>query len=200
MNPELHKIVKILKRGGLIAWPTDTTWGLLASADRLRAIERIYNLKNRSPEKPLQLLVSGVLAAEELTDVHLTGHAWKPLTDHFWPGGLTLVVPASAAAPAAFVHAGKIGLRLPADQELREVISALGGRLAATSLNRSGEEPVGKYEEALEFSDSVDYIHPGTSPGAASSVYELPEGRLLRAGTVSLDEITAALEETWTRS
>lgn len=200
MTPESRKAVEILKGGGLVAWPTDTTWGLLAAADRPRALDRIYALKGRPRSKPLQLLVSSPAAARKLAETQKAGPDWKRLSDRFWPGGLTLVLPASSEAPAALVHAGKVGLRLPADDELREVIDALGGWLAATSLNRSGEAPVGSFEEALAFMGDVDYVRPGRSGGTPSSVYELPEGRLLREGAVSAAEIRAALEETWTQS
>jgi len=200
MNPELRMIIKTLKEGGLVAWPTDTTWGLLAAADNTLTLERIYELKGRPRQKPLQLLISELPVAEKLTDIRRAGPQWFLLAKRFWPGGLTLVAPASAAAPTDLVYKGKLGLRLPADTELREVISALGGRLAATSLNRSGEEPVGSFEEAVRLAGWVDYIRAGAAPGVASSVYELPEGRLLRAGAVSSDEIASALEETWTEN
>ena len=199
MDLELRKVVETLKKGGLVAWPTDTTWGLLAATDRPEAIERIYELKGRPRGKPLQLLVASVPAAEEMIDIHQAGPAWKLLTGRFWPGGLTLVAPASASAPAALVYAGKVGLRLPADDELRTVIEELGGSLAATSLNRSGARPVASYEEALAFAEEVDLVFPGRSGGTASSVYELPEGRLLRAGAIPASEINAALEAAWTR-
>ncbi|WP_457637857.1 L-threonylcarbamoyladenylate synthase [Oceanithermus sp.] len=199
MDLDLGKIVETLKRGGVVAWPTDTTWGLLAAAECPEAIERIFEIKGRPREKPLQLLVANVAVAEELTDVDRCGLAWKLLTERFWPGALTLVVPASAKAPAALVHAGKVGLRIPNDDRLRELIAAMGGWLAATSLNRSGEAPAASYEEALTFADEVDLVHPGKSGGTASSVYELPEGRLLRSGPVSESEIEAVLEAAWTK-
>ncbi|WP_457630085.1 L-threonylcarbamoyladenylate synthase [Oceanithermus sp.] len=199
MNPELRKIVEILERGGLVAWPTDTTWGLLAAA-RPEALARVYELKGRPRGKPLQLLVADVATARRLTDTGGFEPAWERLAARFWPGGLTLVAPAAAAAPPTVVHAGKVGLRVPADEELRQVIAASGGWLAATSLNRSGRPPAASYEEALQFAAEIDYVRPGRSAGPASSVYELPEGRLLRAGAVSQTEIEAALEEAWSRN
>ena len=199
MEPQLQEVAQKLRKGGLLAWPTDTTWGLLAAAEP-EAVERIYGLKGRPRSKPLQLLAASLEDARRLVDEEAAGQAWQILAKRFWPGGLTLVAPASAAAPPALVHAGKVGLRVPASDELRELIAAVGGLVAATSLNRSGQPPVTSYAEALAFAEEVDYVQPGESGTVASSVYELPEGRLLRSGLVSASEIATALEETWTKN
>jgi len=200
MGLEAQKTVEILTSGGVVAWPTDTTWGLLVAADHPNAIKRVYSIKRRPTNKPLQLLVGNLKAAEKLAVIDDFEATWKKLTSSFWPGGLTLVVPASKDVPGYLTHRGKVGLRLPADAELREVIDALGGYLAATSFNRSGEPPVASYEEALLMADGVDYVRPGKANGLASSVYELPEGNLLRAGALSADKIIDVLEEEWSRN
>jgi len=199
VNPELQEMVEILNRGGLIAWPTDTTWGLLANANHPEAIKRIYAIKGRPASKPLQLLVDSPETARALVDYAAVGGGLKRLMSSFWPGALTIVAPASKAAPLELISSGKVGLRMPADEELRWLIKAMGGYLAATSLNRSGEPPVASYDEAQTF-DGIDLVRPGRAGLLASSVYELPEGRLLRAGAIGAAEIAAALEESWTQS
>jgi len=199
MDSNLQKILNILSRGGLVAWPTDTTWGLLA-AGQPAALEKIYSLKGRPRGKPLQLLVSSLDVAAKLADTSSLEPAWSLLTSRFWPGALTLVVPATPYAPAELTFSGKIGLRLPADDQLRQLLAAAGGWLAATSLNRSNQAPVRSYQEAVAFAEEVAYIHPGQSGNTASSVFELPEGRLLRSGAIPPHQIAAALEESWTKS
>ncbi len=200
MEPELTRIANIIRRGGVVAWPTDTTWGLLAACDQPAAISRIYQIKGRPPDKPLQILAADADAAARLVARAARDRRWLTLSRRFWPGPLTLVAPAAAGAPPALVSAGKVGLRVPDDPELRELLRELGGYLAATSLNRSGQPPVTGYREALEFAGEVDYIRPGHAGKTASTVYELPESRLLRRGGVSAAAIAAALEEAWTNA
>ena len=195
MDPDLQRTLETLRAGGLVAWPTDTTWGLLARADRPEALKRIYALKNRPEHKPLQLLVASAEAAADLVAPGPWRSGFERLAAAFWPGGLTLVVPAGPAAPPAVVHGGKVGLRVPADAELREVLAALGGWAAATSLNRSGEPPVASLAEAMRYADRVDRVHPGEAGGRlASTVFDLRARRVLRAGAVAEATLWEVLE------
>ncbi|WP_456446738.1 L-threonylcarbamoyladenylate synthase [Oceanithermus sp.] len=195
MPSEFDLSLHTLRRGGLLAWPTDTTWGLLARADRPETLARIYRVKGRDPAKPLQLLVADLPAARRLLDPGWDAAAFERLARAFWPGALTLVVPAGAEAPEACVHEGKVGLRLPADRELRELLAGVGGYAAATSLNPSGRPPVLRYRDALRYADWVDRIHPGEAGGTeASTVVDLTEPRILREGSVPAADVRRLLE------
>ena len=195
MDPEAQRTLETLRAGGLVAWPTDTTWGLLARADRPEALRRIYAIKGRPGHKPLQLLAASTEAAAALVAPGPWRADLERLAAVFWPGGLTLVAPAAPAAPPAVVHGGKVGLRVPADPALREVLAALGGWAAATSLNRSGAPPVASRAEAMRYADRVDRVHPGEAGGRlASTVFDLETRRVLRAGAVSEAALREVLE------
>ncbi len=197
MASEFEYSLQTLIAGDLLAWPTDTTWGLLARADLPEAVERVYHLKHRPPEKPLQLLAADHESARRLVDDGDWAKKFKRLAAAFWPGGLTIVAPASTLAPTTCVREGKVGLRVPADPELRRLLAALGGYVAATSLNRSGEPPVLSYRDAMRYADWVGRIHPGEPKGRrASTVVDLVSGEILRTGAVPAEKVLAILEDT----
>jgi len=196
MERALERDLEILRSGGVLAWPTDTTWGLLARADRPEAVERVYRIKRRPRSKPLQLLVADLDTARRLVEPGPWSRTFERLARTYWPGPLTLVVPASATAPRCCVHAGKVGLRIPDDAELRDLLAALGGCAAATSLNPSGSAPVLHPEEVLRYADRVDRIHPGTPGGRrASTVVDLESRRVLREDALPAEAIRQLLEE-----
>lgn len=197
MPPEFDRSLDTLQSGGLLAWPTDTTWGLLARADQPETLARIYRLKGRDPAKPLQLLVADLDTARRLLDPAWRRGIFERLAQAFWPGALTLVAPAGSEAPEACTHEGKVGLRQPADPELRELLARVGGYAAATSLNPSGKPPVRSYAEALRYAEWVDRIHPGEAGGAwASTVIDLTGPTVLRRGAVPPEQVLRILEET----
>ncbi len=187
--------LEVLRAGGVLAWPTDTTWGLVARADRPEALARIYRLKGRPADKPLQLLVADLETALALLDPGWDPAPFIRLAKAFWPGALTLVAPAGPAAPAACVREGRVGLRQPADAELRRLLAAVGGYTAATSLNPSGRPPVRSYREALRYADRVDRVHPGEAGGElASTVVDVERGEVLREGLIPAEAISKVLE------
>jgi len=147
MHPDLNEAVLVLRRGGVVAFPTDTVWGVLADPETPKAIERIYAMKGRPRSQPLQLLVADLEAATRLLPEGYHDPRFEALAARFWPGPLTLVLPAGKRFPAIGVH-DRIGLRMPDHAELRALLKTLGGYAAATSLNRSGEPPVTSEEEA----------------------------------------------------
>ncbi len=184
MNREAVTTLQVLNSGGIVAFPTDTVWGLLARMEDEAACQRIYRIKGRAAEKPLQVLVSSVEAALELADLGPHEPVFLELVREFWPGPLTIVVP-GRAVPHWISQDGTVGLRMPAHDELLEILAGAGGHAAATSLNKSGAPPARSYEEALAFASLVDRVHPGPSPaGVASSVVDLVRGQVLREGAV----------------
>lgn len=185
-----------LRAGGVVAIPTDTVYGLAAALDQPAAIERIYALKGRDDGKPIPVLVSDAATAASLS-VGFPEVATK-LARRFWPGPLTLVVPASRSVPAGVLRGGStVGLRMPAHAMALELLAA-GGALAVTSANRSGDREALSAGEVYEmFGETVDVIVDGgvCAGGRASTVVEVQAGGLLllREGELSEAALLAVL-------
>jgi L-threonylcarbamoyladenylate synthase len=178
---ELAQAAETLKKGGLVAFPTDTVWGVLARMEDEAACRRIYALKGREEKKPLQVLVADLEDARKLAQLGPLEERFLRLAEAFWPGALTIVVPGRDIPPWISPD-GSVGLRMPAHEALRELLRRVGGHAAATSLNKSGEPPVKTEAEARAF--PVDYVFPGEAMGLASSVVDLRTGEVLREGAI----------------
>jgi L-threonylcarbamoyladenylate synthase len=139
VNPEaLAEAVRRLKAGGLVAFPTETVYGLGADATNARAIARLYDAKGRPAFNPLIAHVYDVVAACELGRLDPVA---ARLAEVFWPGPLTLVVPrqpSCAVAELATAGLTTIALRVPAHAVARDLLAAFGGPIVAPSANRSG--------------------------------------------------------------
>ncbi len=171
---------RALRRGKVALVPTETVVGLVAAETGLRRIERI---KNRDPGKPVALLCASAEEAFALaTDVSSLA---RKLASRYWPGPLTLVLDRAGG--------GTVGVRVPAGPVMRELLTAYGEPLYATSANLSGEPaPEGLQEVEPRVSEAVDLILEGEpGSGEASAVVDLSNGRvrLLRA-TEELTEDT----------
>lgn len=194
--------VAVLRNHGLVAFPTETVWGLAARADSERAMRALIEWKGRQDGQPVSVLVSGV-AALEPSGIALPEPGLR-LAARFWPGALTLVVPCGRAFAAGVARAdGAIGLRCsahPVASALASAAEALGiGPLTATSFNRSGEPPVADSASALALCASAKgprvfdglAAQRGASaadarPAAPTSVLDLTThpARLLREGGI----------------
>ncbi|MGD8534436.1 MAG: L-threonylcarbamoyladenylate synthase, partial [Candidatus Aminicenantes bacterium] len=138
---EMRTIVASLQRGGVIAYPTDTFYGLGANCFSKKAIQRIYRLKEREPSKPLSALVSHKNMIHSLA-VEIPSLFWV-LTEQFWPGPLTLVLKASSELPGEMLGPGEsVGIRLPDLAWLRGLIDEANFPITATSANISGEREI----------------------------------------------------------
>ncbi|WP_105316808.1 L-threonylcarbamoyladenylate synthase [Thermus tenuipuniceus] len=189
---ELQEAAETLRRGGLVAFPTDTVWGVLARMEDEAACRRIYELKGREEEKPLQVLVADLESALKLADLGKLREKFLRLAEAFWPGGLTVVVPGQGIPPW-ISRDGSVGLRMPDHVLLRGLLRRVGGYAAATSLNRSGEPPVRTEAEARAF--AVDYVFPGEAMGLASSVVDLRTGKVLREGAIPKEALLPYLQD-----
>jgi L-threonylcarbamoyladenylate synthase len=193
----IRRAVSILRSGGLVAFPTETVYGLGADGLNKEAVARIYEAKGRPPNNPVILHVHGIGAARPLASVW-PGAASK-LAERFWPGALTIVLPASDLAPD-IVKAGNptVALRCPAHPVALELLRAFGGPLAAPSANRTTEISPTKPEHVLGgLGGRIDLILDGgrTTSGIESTIISLAEAppRLLRPGPIAPDELEAAL-------
>lgn len=184
VNEEAAKAAEILKRGGVAIIPTDTVYGIAAHCERPEAIERIYAIKQRPKDKPLQLLISGIEAAEKLGA--FTSDRERRIALCFWPGPLTLILRTSRATE---------GFRVPDSRIALRVIESAGGAIRATSANLSGRPPaVSADEAAAELGDKVDFVLDGgkIENGPASTVARLEMDEsitILREGAISRSDL-----------
>ena len=185
----------VLRRGGLVAFPTDTVYGVGAMAFDPAAIERIYTAKGRDATKALPILLAGLAGLAEVAQA-LPPEILR-LAGSFWPGPLTLIVHKLEAVPMAISRDGTVGVRVP-DHPIALALLRGVGPLAATSANRSGEaDPLTAEDVAAGLEDQVDLILDGgrAAGGRPSTVVDCTVNPpiLVREGPVSLTEILAAL-------
>lgn len=179
--------VEALRNGDIVGIPTDTLYGLAADPFRQDALDAIFELKGRTAEKPLAILVADLDQAMSLAS--LSDRALE-LAEKHWPGALTLVVPRLATAPDWLGHRGKrtVGLRCPDHPVALELLRETGP-LAVTSANVSGSEAVVDSDEARSlFGDAVAvYLEGSARGGQASTIIDLtePTPLTLREGPVS---------------
>ena len=147
---------EVISRGGVIAFRTDTFYGLGADPFNAAAVARIRELKGREDNKPILLLVSDEDKVEKL--IVDRSEAFARAAAAFWPGPLTIIGVAVARLPGAITAgSGTVGVRLPADENVRMLVRKCGGILTATSANPSGREP------ARSAQDVIDYFPDGSS-------------------------------------
>ena len=186
-----------IRRGQVVAIPTDTYYGLAANPFDRAAVERIFAIKGRSKGAPLLLLLDAEEMARELT-TELPPNFHR-LARQFWPGPLTIVVAASAKVPALVTGgSGRIGLRVPAAAIPRALVKQAGAPLTGTSANRTGEKECSTAQEVERcLGESVALILDGGPSGATqpSTVVDLRADtwELLREGAIRAEEIAAVL-------
>lgn len=193
---QIEEAVAILRDGGIVAYPTDTLYGLGAHAFNEDAIQRIYDVKGRPSGMALPLLIADAAdLALVAADVPPLAHV---LAERFWPGGLTLLVARAPRVPDLVVGRGwKVGVRVPDHPIPRELARRLGAPITGTSANKSGgPETRTAAEVRAQLGDAVDLILEGGPPpkGRSSTVLDLtgPIPRIVRAGATSKDAIQNA--------
>jgi L-threonylcarbamoyladenylate synthase len=192
----MAEAVRILSAGGLVAFPTDTVYGVGAHALQPQAVEKIYAAKIRPREKAIPLLLATPddlsLVAESVAPVvHL-------LAERFWPGGLTLVVRKRAIVPDTVSLGPTVAVRIPDHPVTQALIVALSAPLAATSANLSGNpSPITAQEVMGELAGRIELILDGGScPGGISStVLDLTTDppTILRSGAITEEDLRAIL-------
>lgn len=136
----LKETVQILKKGGVVAFPTETFYGLGAIPTHADAVEQIFKIKERDRGKPIMIILS---SERELSRwvTGVNGKA-KALIHHFWPGPLTLIFKAKKSVPAVLTAGtGKLAVRVSSEKLARDLARQIGGAITATSANLSGQNP-----------------------------------------------------------
>jgi L-threonylcarbamoyladenylate synthase len=179
----------VLRRGGVVAFPTETFYGLGALALDRAAVRRIFELKGRPRSRPLLVLVDSVEMAERFATIPRSA---RPLIARYWPGPLTLVVPARAVVPEELTAStGTVGIRVSAHPVARALVAAFGDPLTAPSANVTGEEPPTSAGAVLSsFDRAIELILDGgeTPGGLPSTVLDVTVDppRIIRHGAVTL--------------
>ncbi|MCF8567139.1 threonylcarbamoyl-AMP synthase [Alicyclobacillus tolerans] len=199
-SAEIQEAAEVLRQGGLIAFPTETVYGLGANALQEEAVRRIFAAKGRPGDNPL---IVHIASLQQLTDV----------TDHpdrlpepvqramraFWPGPLTLILPASSKlAPSVHPGLDTVGIRFPSHPVAQALIRAAGCPVAAPSANRSGRPSPTTAQDVLEdMADRVDGVIDGgpSAVGVESTVALIERDRavIYRPGGISKEQLEAAI-------
>jgi L-threonylcarbamoyladenylate synthase len=205
LSAVLDEAVRVLRQGGLVAFPTETVYGLGADATNARAVGRIFAAKGRPEGHPLIVHLASVAALDDWA-VDVPPQA-RVLADTFWPGPLTLLLRRSDRVPDV-VTGGRdtVGLRVPAHPVARALLERFGGGIAAPSANRFGHvSPTRAEHVRADLGDAVDLVVDGgpCPVGVESTIVDLSRGEVevVRPGGVSRQEIADALGgavEVWT--
>jgi L-threonylcarbamoyladenylate synthase len=197
VNPEVRRAAQILRAGGLVAFPTETVYGLGADASNPAAIERLYRVKGRPADHPV--IVHFASPEDAFSFSREVPAAARTLAGRFWPGPLTLILKRSALA-RDFVTGGQdsVGLRVPSHPVARELLNNINGGIAAPSANRFGRvSPTSAAHVREDLGRDVDLVLDGGSSeiGIESTVLDLSGARvvLLRPGRITAQQIEKVL-------
>ena len=199
-KPEVIALaVDVLRRGGVVAYPTDTLYGLAVDPRHADAVARLYAAKGRGAQSAIPLIAASLEQAQNAAMLDQRG---VRLARAFWPGPLTIVVPARGGLAAAVLGGGTtVAVRVPAHAVARALAAALGYCITATSANRSGESPAATgVDVAAAFATASDLdllLDAGAvAGGPPSTIVEIGQGspRLVRAGAVPWDRVLESHE------
>lgn len=196
----IKKAADILNSGKIIAFPTDTVYGLACDATNEDAVQKIYALKGRPFDKPLPIFTHCTKAMLKYVCV---SPLEKKLIRLFWPGAMTLILDLRehhGLAPSVFRGQKTVAVRMPKKLSVLRLIHEFGGPLAVTSLNTSGETPVLKAADIPDsFRDQLDFIlsDDEASSGTASTIIRCAwdDFTILRQGDLTREEILKRLSE-----
>jgi L-threonylcarbamoyladenylate synthase len=196
-DQEIEKAVKILRKGGLVAFPTETVYGLGADASNPAAIRKIFAAKGRPADHPVIVHVAGISDLKHWV-AEVPRSAWL-LAEKFWPGPLTMVFK-RADHVSDLITGGQdtVGLRVPSHPVARQLLKAFGGGIAAPSANRFGRlSPTTAQHVREELGDAVDLVLDGGAceVGIESTIVDLTRNMpaVLRPGRISAQQIADAL-------
>jgi L-threonylcarbamoyladenylate synthase len=194
---EIQAALEILKNGGLVAFPTDTVYGLGALAFDDNAIKSIYAAKDRPLEKAIPVLIA------DLDDLALIADSIPKsaqiLAHQFWPGALTIALPKKDSLPASISATATVAVRIPDNEDARALLRA-AGPMAVTSANISGRaSPTSAQEAYTQLSGRIPLILDSgkTRGGVPSTLVDCTKETIevLREGPITLDELLKALKK-----
>ena len=193
----IARAADIVRGGGVVAYATDTLYGLAVDPRSDAAVERLFTVKGRDERVAIPLIAASLEQAEA---VGVLGHTEMLLASAFWPGPLTIVVPARPGLSARVLAGGDtVAVRVPAHEVARTLAAASGHAVTSTSANRSGQAPP---TSAAEIDSSLAshldaVLDSGPAPGGSPSTIVKAVGarvELLRAGAIAWDRVLESLE------
>jgi L-threonylcarbamoyladenylate synthase len=193
----IDRAVREINRGGLVGVPTDALYTIVADPFDLRAVGRVFAAKGRESIRSLPLAVSDTLMAEDLAKE--LNSRFYILARHFWPGPLTMIIPAAAKVPLKVTgNTGRLAVRHAKSIVLNAIIEKAGHALIATSANLSGEPTVSSGIELFATMDGrVDLVLDGglcTGAGATTIDITEPYWRVIKEGAITEKEIAERLQ------
>ena len=188
----INQVIAILKSGGVVAFPTDTVYGVGVDPFQPEAVRKLYTIKGRPIDKPIPILVGSVADVERIAQ-NLPS-TFSQLAEQFWPGGLTLIVEAKSLPPEVTAGGDTVGVRMPDHPLALALLQRFGGAIATTSANKSDEPPATSAEEVRsELGELVDTILDGgqTATKIASTVLDLSVSppQIRRQGGISMEQL-----------
>ena len=202
INPEapqqelLERAAALIRRGRVVAIPSDALYTLVADPFSLRAVSQVFKAKGREPHRSLPLLVRDALMAEDFAGE--LNNRFSILTRRFWPGPLTIIVPASAKLPLKVTgNTGRLAMRQSRSVVANQLIAMLNHPLISTSANISGSPTCRSGIEVFGMMDGrVDLVLDGgacTGPGATTVDITEPMWKVIRAGAIEEKAIAECL-------
>jgi L-threonylcarbamoyladenylate synthase len=188
----LTDAVAALRRGDLVVYPTETVYGLAADATDPEAVERVFEAKGRSREKPVSMALPDAAAA---ADYARLSNRERAFCERFLPGPVTVLLKRTDRVPDVLVAGrDRVGIRVP-DHELARDLARRVGPITATSANRSGEPSARRVEEIdREVRERAIVVDRGETPGTESTVVDVSTDEIVRRGA-NAEEIEAWLAE-----
>jgi L-threonylcarbamoyladenylate synthase len=192
-SSSLNIAATAIKQGSLVSFPTDTYFALGADGMNNRAVQHVFEVKGRNPGTPVPLLISDLDMVTELATTF--PQIVMDLASRFWPGALTIVVPALERVPESVTaRTGTVGLRIPDHSLARQLIRLSGTPITGTSCNVTSQPPMANARDVdQQFGEKIDFCieSPCGSNTAPSTVISYANGKLsiLRLGAISIESI-----------
>src|SRR3989344_6703830 len=178
----LEKAIAVLKKGGIVIFPTDTVYGIGCLFDNPKAVDRIYEIKKTPTNQPFPILVSNLSQVEDLAVINKTA---EELIKKYWPGALTIILKSKNGKE-------KIGFRMPDSSLVKVLIDELGVPIIGTSANFHGSRAPNSYEELdSAFIQLADFVLKGKCQlGVESTVVDATSNvpKILRQGAIKLNK------------
>lgn len=192
-KPESIKdAVAAVRKGGIVAYPTETVYGLAVDPYNLHALDLLFSAKGRDREKAILLIVADETQLRNVT-VNISPRA-QALMDAFWPGPLSILFPKHPDLPEALAPGlDKICVRCPGAQVARDFCAAFGAALTSTSANASGEAPIISLADLHLPHIALGLDGGALAPSPPSTIVDAETGEVLREGSITGEAIAAVL-------
>ncbi|MEX2015972.1 MAG: L-threonylcarbamoyladenylate synthase [Candidatus Hydrogenedentales bacterium] len=180
---DIAEAADILRKGGIVAYPTETVYGLAVNPFDEAALDRLFELKGRAENHPVLLIIAGMDQLSPLI-AEVSPRA-QCCMDKFWPGPLSLLLPAAPSLPPRIAPNSRVCVRWTADPTAQALCRAYGGAITSTSANQTGTPPARSIAE-LDLPDLDAALDGGTLPPAQpSTVYDPDTDEIIREGTIN---------------